>query len=246
MLLTFLSPFTLFLPLSVMKNVSVTWCSKRNFSPLWLKWKDTSALWYLLERVSLCIFDSVLKLWSLLKQIWNLWKCFCLLELLESDHLHSVIRLVLKTGNYMNAVRMQCKGMHKDPCLKISRLTHSLWSQGGYAGSAIGFRMASLLKLADTKANTPGMNLMHYVVMVRVFCHLKLQCVFHFHSFITKIFLMVVFFFNELWIVFIPAIPEGRFGPSGISSRAQTLRSCIKVKNKKVLIIVYVYITSAF
>lgn len=31
-------------------------------------------------------------------------KCFCLLELLESDNLHSVIRLVLKTGNYMNAV----------------------------------------------------------------------------------------------------------------------------------------------
>ncbi|XP_059187509.1 inverted formin-2-like [Centropristis striata] len=60
-------------------------------------------------------------------------------ELLESDNLHSVIRLVLKTGNYMNA--------------------------GGYAGSAIGFRMASLLKLADTKANKPGMNLMHYVVI---------------------------------------------------------------------------------
>ncbi|CAB1425400.1 unnamed protein product [Pleuronectes platessa] len=60
-------------------------------------------------------------------------------ELLESDNLHSVIRLVLKTGNYMNA--------------------------GSYAGSAIGFRMASLLKLVDTKANKPGMNLMHYVVM---------------------------------------------------------------------------------
>uniref|UniRef100_A0A3Q1FHA8 FH2 domain containing 4 n=1 Tax=Acanthochromis polyacanthus TaxID=80966 RepID=A0A3Q1FHA8_9TELE len=60
-------------------------------------------------------------------------------RLLESDHLHSIIRLVLKTGNYMNA--------------------------GGYAGSAIGFRMSSLLKLVDTKANKPGMNLMHYVVM---------------------------------------------------------------------------------
>uniref|UniRef100_A0A8C7G286 FH2 domain containing 4 n=1 Tax=Oncorhynchus kisutch TaxID=8019 RepID=A0A8C7G286_ONCKI len=60
-------------------------------------------------------------------------------ELLECDDLHSVIRLVLKTGNYMNA--------------------------GGYAGSAIGFRMASLLKLVDTRANKPGMNLMHYVVM---------------------------------------------------------------------------------
>ncbi|XP_019897233.2 inverted formin-2 [Esox lucius] len=60
-------------------------------------------------------------------------------ELLESDDLHTVIRLVLKTGNYMNA--------------------------GGYAGSAIGFRMASLLKLVDTRANKPGMNLMHFVVM---------------------------------------------------------------------------------
>ncbi|KAI1893605.1 hypothetical protein AGOR_G00125440 [Albula goreensis] len=60
-------------------------------------------------------------------------------ELLDCDDLHSIIRLVLKTGNYMNA--------------------------GGYAGSAIGFRMASLLKLVDTKANKPGMNLMHYVVM---------------------------------------------------------------------------------
>ncbi|KAL2096579.1 hypothetical protein ACEWY4_008727 [Coilia grayii] len=60
-------------------------------------------------------------------------------ELLQCVDLHSIIRLVLKTGNYMNA--------------------------GGYAGSAIGFRMKSLLKLVDTKANKPGMNLMHYVVM---------------------------------------------------------------------------------
>ncbi|XP_065114000.1 FH2 domain containing 3 [Paramisgurnus dabryanus] len=60
-------------------------------------------------------------------------------ELLACDDLHSIIRLVLKAGNYMNA--------------------------GGYAGSAIGFRMTSLLKLIDTKANKPGMNLMHYVSM---------------------------------------------------------------------------------
>lgn len=38
--------------------------------------------------------------------------------------------------------------------------------QGGYAANAIGFRMTSLLKLADTKANKPGMNLMHYVAQV--------------------------------------------------------------------------------
>ncbi|XP_067837219.1 FH2 domain-containing protein 1-like [Heptranchias perlo] len=60
-------------------------------------------------------------------------------ELMDCDELHTVIRLVLKAGNYMNA--------------------------GGYAGNAVGFRMASLLKLADTKANKPGMNLMHFVVM---------------------------------------------------------------------------------
>ncbi|XP_077448508.1 FH2 domain-containing protein 1-like [Stigmatopora argus] len=58
-------------------------------------------------------------------------------ELLDCDDLHAVIRLVLKAGNYMNA--------------------------GGYCADAMGFRMASLLKLADTKANKPGVNLMHYV-----------------------------------------------------------------------------------
>ncbi|CAL9685434.1 unnamed protein product [Knipowitschia caucasica] len=58
-------------------------------------------------------------------------------ELMDCDDLHSVIRLVLKAGNYMNA--------------------------GGFSANAIGFRMTSLLKLADTKANKPGMNLMHYV-----------------------------------------------------------------------------------
>lgn len=39
--------------------------------------------------------------------------------------------------------------------------------QGGLTANAIGFRMTSLLKLADTKANKPGMNLMHYVAKVR-------------------------------------------------------------------------------
>ncbi|XP_043912797.1 protein diaphanous homolog 1-like isoform X2 [Protopterus annectens] len=60
-------------------------------------------------------------------------------ELLACSELHATLRLVLKTGNYMNA--------------------------GSYAGNAAGFRIASLLKLADTKANKPGMNLLHFVVM---------------------------------------------------------------------------------
>ncbi|KAK6298031.1 hypothetical protein J4Q44_G00310860 [Coregonus suidteri] len=63
-------------------------------------------------------------------------------ELLSCPELHSILRLVLKAGNYMNA--------------------------GGYAGNAAGFRIASLLKLADTKANKPGMNLLHFVAMEAV------------------------------------------------------------------------------
>ncbi|XP_063793221.1 uncharacterized protein LOC134948882 [Pseudophryne corroboree] len=60
-------------------------------------------------------------------------------ELLQCTELHFILKLVLKAGNFMNA--------------------------GGYAGIAAGFRMSSLNKLADTKANKPGMNLLHFVVM---------------------------------------------------------------------------------
>ncbi|KAM4732566.1 uncharacterized protein fhdc2 isoform 1-T2 [Anableps anableps] len=63
-------------------------------------------------------------------------------ELLSCPKLHSILRLVLKAGNYMNA--------------------------GGYSGNAAGFRISSLLKLADTKANKPGMNLLHFVAMEAV------------------------------------------------------------------------------
>lgn len=44
--------------------------------------------------------------------------------------------------------------------------------QGGYAGNAVGFKLSSLLSLADTKANKPGMNLLHFVALVS---HLVLQ-----------------------------------------------------------------------
>ncbi|KAM9173807.1 FH2 domain-containing protein 1-like [Pangshura tecta] len=60
-------------------------------------------------------------------------------ELLGCEELHVIIRLVLRAGNYMNT--------------------------GGYAGHAAGFGMASLLRLADTKANKPGMDLLHFVAM---------------------------------------------------------------------------------
>lgn len=42
--------------------------------------------------------------------------------------------------------------------------------QGGYAGNAVGFKLSSLLSLADTKANKPGMNLLHFVAMVGERC----------------------------------------------------------------------------
>ncbi len=36
--------------------------------------------------------------------------------------------------------------------------------QGRYAGSAVGFRISSLLKLVETRANKPRMTLLHYLV----------------------------------------------------------------------------------
>ncbi|XP_052668946.1 FH2 domain-containing protein 1-like [Harpia harpyja] len=60
-------------------------------------------------------------------------------ELLECEELHTILHLILSAGNYLNS--------------------------GGYAGSAAGFRLASLLKLPDTKANEPGVDLLHFVAM---------------------------------------------------------------------------------
>ena len=36
--------------------------------------------------------------------------------------------------------------------------------QGGYAGNALGFKVASLNKLMDTRANKPRVTLLHYLV----------------------------------------------------------------------------------
>lgn len=55
----------------------------------------------------------------------------------------------------------------------LSAGSYMLWKpgsvcvfQGGYAGNAVGFKLSSLLSLADTKANKPGMNLLHFVALV--------------------------------------------------------------------------------
>ncbi|XP_053316451.1 FH2 domain-containing protein 1 [Spea bombifrons] len=60
-------------------------------------------------------------------------------ELMSCEQLHAILYLVLQAGNVMNA--------------------------GGYAGNAVGFKLSSLLRLADTKANKPGMNLLHFVAL---------------------------------------------------------------------------------
>jgi len=40
-------------------------------------------------------------------------------------------------------------------------------SQGGYAGNAAGVKLSSLQKLTEIRANKPGMNLIHYVALVK-------------------------------------------------------------------------------
>ncbi|KAJ8027789.1 FH2 domain-containing protein 1 [Holothuria leucospilota] len=61
-------------------------------------------------------------------------------ELLKNSSLKEILYLVLLAGNFLNA--------------------------GGYAGNAIGFKLNSLLKLAETRANKPRMTLLHYVVIM--------------------------------------------------------------------------------
>ncbi|GBM76263.1 FH2 domain-containing protein 1, partial [Araneus ventricosus] len=58
-------------------------------------------------------------------------------ELEECRKLHEVLYRVLVAGNFLNA--------------------------GGYAGNAAGFKMLSLLKLTDIRANKPSVTLIHYV-----------------------------------------------------------------------------------
>merc|ERR550532_2349893 len=58
--------------------------------------------------------------------------------ILESNDLRSFLRYILHTGNFINC--------------------------GGYAGNAIGFKLSSLTKLTDTRANKPRVTFLHYLV----------------------------------------------------------------------------------
>ncbi|XP_056010413.1 formin-J-like isoform X2 [Ostrea edulis] len=61
-------------------------------------------------------------------------------DIKRNTNLHEVLYLVLLAGNYLNAANSSI-------------------------GDAAGFKLSSLIKLTDTRANKPRMNLMHYVVM---------------------------------------------------------------------------------
>jgi hypothetical protein len=50
--------------------------------------------------------------------------------------------------------------------LKMNFVENYSIEKGGYAGDAAGFKMISLLKLPDIRANKPGVSLIHYVAMV--------------------------------------------------------------------------------
>ncbi|KAL4230753.1 hypothetical protein ACF0H5_011128 [Mactra antiquata] len=58
--------------------------------------------------------------------------------LMENDSLKVFLRFVLHTGNFINA--------------------------GKFSGNAVGFRISSLTKLMDTRANKPRFTLLHYLV----------------------------------------------------------------------------------
>ena len=57
-------------------------------------------------------------------------------------------------------------------CVALSIIMHMILQCGNYLnrgvslGNAAGFQLSSLQKLTDTKANKPGINLLHYVAMV--------------------------------------------------------------------------------
>ncbi|XP_063228683.1 inverted formin-2-like isoform X2 [Bacillus rossius redtenbacheri] len=62
----------------------------------------------------------------------------CCQDLVLNKPLKDFLALILHTGNYLNA--------------------------GSYAGNAVGFRLSTLPKLLDTRANKPRLTFLHYVV----------------------------------------------------------------------------------
>lgn len=100
------------------------------------------------------------------------------LDVLKSEILPEVLQLILIIGNFLNSVSnlaLSCLYPWLRFCTLwdtgIAIITKCLvvWffmTQGGYAGNAVAFKINSLLKIVDTRANKPRMNLMHFLVHV--------------------------------------------------------------------------------
>ncbi|XP_033111227.1 formin-J-like [Anneissia japonica] len=74
------------------------------------------------------------------------------------DYLHPSLDTVIEASLAI----LKCKSLKE--ILYLILLTGNFLNSGGYAGNAYGFKMSSLLKLVETRANKPRMNLLHHVV----------------------------------------------------------------------------------
>lgn len=92
-------------------------------------------------------------------------------DVLQSEILPEVLQLILIIGNFLNCVSIQLLLL-----VILYTILHTIsyrktnaslsLTQGGYAGNAVAFKINSLLKIVDTRANKPRMNLMHFLVHV--------------------------------------------------------------------------------
>ena len=92
-------------------------------------------------------------------------------DVLQSEILPEVLQLILIIGNFLNCVSIQLLFL-----VILYTILHTIsyrntnaflsLTQGGYAGNAVAFKINSLLKIVDTRANKPRMTLMHFLVHV--------------------------------------------------------------------------------
>lgn len=123
------------------------WCSKLEIS--WTLWVES-----VLPAFLSCSAQSLLCYISSLSM-----KRLCFLPYVSSSFLHFLTGIIAEVRS--------AKGFYS-----FGKSIYAVVSlQGGYAGNAVGFKLSSLLSLADTKANKPGMNLLHFVALVSRIVH---------------------------------------------------------------------------
>jgi hypothetical protein len=76
------------------------------------------------------------------------------------NYLHPALCLVKDAAQEIEDTEELCE------LLSIVLVTGNFINMGGYAGNAAGFKLDSLLKMDDTRANKPRMTLTHYIVQV--------------------------------------------------------------------------------